>query len=53
MFYNLNTINDFTCDFNRGNASNDLFILNHFVTDATLGYGLYNEAYKRYSFDAM
>jgi len=37
-------INDFTCDFNRGDAVNDLFIFNHFVTDANLGYGLYTES---------
>jgi len=42
--YSVATINDFTCDFNRGDPLNDLFILNHFVTDATLGYGLYNES---------
>ena len=42
--YSVGTINDFTCDFNRGDPLNDLFILNHFVTDATLGYGLYNES---------
>ena len=42
--FSVNTINDFTCDFNRGTATNDLFILNHFITDATLGYGLYNES---------
>ena len=42
--YSVNTINDFTCDFNRGDPLNDLFIFNHFVTDATLGYGLYNES---------
>ena len=42
--YSVNTINDFTCDFNRGGALNDLFIFNHFVTEATLGYGLYNES---------
>ena len=42
--YSINTINDFTCDFNRGNPLNDLFIFNHFVTDANLGYGLYNES---------
>ncbi|MAW21630.1 MAG: hypothetical protein CMD16_04465 [Flavobacteriales bacterium] len=42
--FSVNTINDFTCDFNRGDPLNDLFILNHFVTDATLGYGLYNES---------
>lgn len=42
--YSVSTINDFTCDFNRGDPTNDLFILNHFVTDANLGYGLYNES---------
>ena len=42
--YSIANINDFTCDFNRGDPLNDLFILNHFVTDATLGYGLYNES---------
>ena len=42
--YSVGSINDFTCDFNRGDPVNDLFIFNHFVTDATLGYGLYNES---------
>ena len=42
--YSVNTINDFTCDFNRGDPVNDLFIFNHFVTDANLGYGLYTES---------
>ena len=42
--YSINTINNFTCDFNRGDPVNDLFIFNHFVTDATLGYGLFNES---------
>ena len=42
--YSVGTINDFTCDFNRGDPLNDLFIFNHFVTDATLGYGLYSES---------
>ena len=42
--YSVNTINNFTCNFNRGNPINDLFILNHFVTDANLGYGLYTES---------
>ena len=42
--YSVNTINEFTCDFNRGDPLNDLFIFNHFVTDANLGYGLYNES---------
>ena len=42
--YSVGNINDFTCDFNRGDPLNDLFIFNHFVADATLGYGLYNES---------
>ncbi len=42
--YSVGNINDFTCDFNRGDPLNDLFIFNHFVTDATLGYGLYTES---------
>ena len=42
--YSIGNINDFTCDFNRGDPLNDLFIFNHFVTDANLGYGLYNES---------
>ena len=42
--YSVSTINNFTCNFNRGDSLNDLFILNHFVTDANLGYGLYNES---------
>ena len=42
--YSVSTINNFTCDFNRGDSINDLFILNHFVTDVNLGYGLYNES---------
>ena len=42
--FSVSTINNFTCNFNRGDSINDLFILNHFVTDANLGYGLYNES---------
>ena len=42
--YSVESINDFTCDFNRGDPLNDLFIFNHFVTDANLGYGLYTES---------
>ena len=42
--YSVNNINDFDCNYNRGDSLNDLFILNHFVTDAALGYGLYNES---------
>lgn len=34
-----NALSDFTCDFNRGNSINDLFILNHFATDPSLGTG--------------
>ena len=30
--YSVNNQNDFTCDFNRGDSLNDLFIFNHFVT---------------------
>lgn len=30
---------DFTCEFNRGDESNDLFILNHFATDENVGIG--------------
>jgi hypothetical protein len=30
---------DFTCEFNRGDENNDLFILNHFATDPNLGVG--------------
>lgn len=35
-----NAPSDFSCDFNRGDSINDLFILNHFVTDATVGIGI-------------
>lgn len=35
---------DFSCDYNRGDSSQSLFILNHFVTEATLGYGLIDSA---------
>lgn len=42
--YSVNDINDFTCDFNRGDSINDLFIFNHFVTNAVLGTGLEAEA---------
>lgn len=34
-----NALTDFDCDFNRGEPENDLFILNHFATDPTLGTG--------------
>lgn len=34
-----NALSDFSCEFNRGSANNDLFILNHFATDPNLGTG--------------
>jgi len=34
-----NAQSDFSCNYNRGDANNELFILNHFITDATLGIG--------------
>lgn len=42
--YSVNDINAFTNDYNRGNANNDLFIFNHFVTSALTGTGLPNIA---------
>lgn len=39
-----NVPSNFSCDFNRGNATNDLFIVNHFVTDASLGTGQIDQA---------
>ena len=41
--YSANSINDFNCDFNRGDSLNDLFILNHFIT-TIFGVGDQNEA---------
>lgn len=38
------TITDFSCAYNRGNPNNDLFIVNHFITDATLSTGQLNQA---------
>jgi hypothetical protein len=42
--FTTNSLSDFNCNFNRGDSSNDLFILNHFVTDSNLGIGLESEA---------
>ena len=42
--FSVNNINNFSCNFNRGDSLNDLFIINHFLTDALFGYGLYNES---------
>jgi hypothetical protein len=35
---------DFSCAYNRGDSTKSLFILNHFVTQQTLGYGLLDSA---------
>jgi len=42
--YSNNAITDFNCDFNRGDSINDLFILNHFVTNSVLGTGIEAES---------
>ncbi len=42
--FSVSDINDFTCEYNRGDSTNDLFIFNHFLTDDLFGYGLYNES---------
>jgi len=34
-----NAQSDFNCDYNRGNAENSLFVLNHFITNPVLGIG--------------
>ena len=39
-----NSPSDFSCDFNRGDSMNDLFIVNHFVTDPNLGVGQPDQA---------
>lgn len=39
-----NDISDFSCDFNRGDSINNLFILNHFLTNGLLGTGLEAES---------
>lgn len=44
--FNNVSIDDFSCDFNRGDSQNDLFILNHFITNFELvlfNLELYNE----------
>ena len=41
--YSAKSINDLNCSFNRGNASNDLFILNHFIT-SSIGVGVKEKA---------
>lgn len=37
--YSINDINDFNCDYNRGDSLNDLFIFNHFITNSITGTG--------------
>jgi len=41
--FSANNVNDFSCNFNRGDLLNDLFILNHFITSG-LGVGNESEA---------
>jgi len=38
--YSVNDTIEMVCDYNRGNAWNDLFIFNHFITHAAFGTGL-------------
>lgn len=42
--YSVGSPQDFTDDYNRGDSLNDLFIFNHFVTDATVGIGSESDA---------
>ncbi len=42
--FEVTNTDNFTTDFNRGNATNDLFILNHFVVNATIGTGIRTKA---------
>lgn len=37
-------VSEFDCEFNRGDPSNDLFIINHFVTDESIGVGVESQA---------
>ena len=42
--FTANSRADFSCAFNRGDSSNALFVLNHFITQNPLGYGLIDSA---------
>ena len=42
--YTAHSRSDFSCNYNRGNAANSLFILNHFITNTTFGYGILDSA---------
>lgn len=44
--YSFENVEDFSCAINRGTATNDLFILNHFLTDLFGGVALANQANK-------
>lgn len=46
-----NALSDFTCDLNRGDANNDLFILNHFATAETIGIGVTDLSEQANEFD--
>lgn len=37
--FTVHNVNDFNCDFNRGDSTKELFILNHFATKSLLGTG--------------
>jgi hypothetical protein len=50
--YSAKTADDFTCDYNRGDPSNSLFILNHFITwIAGTRYGAHQVNYNPYLID--
>jgi len=42
--FTVHNASEFSCDYNRGNPDNPLFIVNHFITDATLGTGIEAQA---------
>jgi hypothetical protein len=42
--YSFSDINDFNCDYNRGDSLNDLFIFNHFITNSITGTGQEGES---------
>lgn len=42
--YSVHDTVEMICDYNRGNAWNSLFIFNHFITEASFGIGLLEQA---------
>ncbi len=42
--YTAHSRRDFSCAYNRGDSTKSLFILNHFITQPSLGYGLIDSA---------